>query len=91
MVDTYSDALYKYKINFQDAPEAGIGESLIDSYHRVPPELKDQPFAELAMFLYNQLDGVPPGDLEPEMLIAWLSEHNDWAKKQKIRLMYIPA
>lgn len=38
--------------------------------HTVPDKLKDLPFIELAMFLHYKLDGVPPGELEPEMLSA---------------------
>jgi hypothetical protein len=52
--------------------------------HKVPPALKDLPFIELAMFLYYKLDGIPPGELEPEMLSAWIKEHADYAEQHRM-------
>lgn len=51
--------------------------------HKVPDNLKDLPFIELAMFLHYKLDGVPPGELEPEMLSAWIQEHSTWAEQHR--------
>jgi hypothetical protein len=52
--------------------------------HTVPDKLKDLPFIELAMFLHYKLDGVPPGELEPEMLSAWIQEHATWAEQHRM-------
>jgi hypothetical protein len=60
------------------------------AFHKdVPANLQGKPFAELAWFLYNQLDGIPPGDLEPEMLSKWIEEHAEWSKtNHQFRLTY---
>ena len=65
-------------------------DELIEA-HKVPEHLKAISYIELAMFLHYKLDAVPPGVLEPEMLAAWIEEHNNWAKTdRKVELAYRP-
>ena len=66
--------------------------TVMQQMHAVSPEIADMPFIELSMFLYNKLDGVPPGELDPMMLSTWIQEHAVWAERhRRTKLAYTVA
>jgi hypothetical protein len=83
--DSYDDALTASKVKFEDT----IIVDELEEAHRIPSELADLPFIDLAMFLHYQIDGVSPGELTPQMLSAWIETHKKYCEeKKRITLQY---
>ena len=96
--DSYEQALAANGVRFDDAviPEEKPAKfdnlvvvNELEEAHKVPEDLKELPFIDLAMFLHYQLDGVPPGELTPQMLSAWIETHKRYCEeKSRITLQY---
>ena len=85
--DVHDAALTEKGIKFDNI----IVVEELEEAHRVPVELTELPFIDLAMFLHYQLDGVPPGELTPEMISAWIETHKKYCEEKiRITLQYQP-